>query len=121
MFLLGVLAIALLPLLISSAQLSSKNVTLATATQLVNEQMDVARQLGKNCAVITTHANETIGLLNTDPRGTVLAMTRLVGACPASFPGTIDYTAQVHIQGSAVILAQATTRIYVTSATLVAP
>jgi len=119
MFLLGILAMALLPLLISSAQVSSKNVTLATATQLVNEQMDVTRQLGRNCAVITTHARETVGLLNTDPRGTVLATTRIAGACPATFPGTIDYTAQVRVQGSTEILAQATTRIYVTSATLV--
>jgi type II secretory pathway pseudopilin PulG len=119
MFLLAVLAMALLPLLVSSAQLSSKNVTLATATQLVNEQMDIARKLGKNCSVISTHAYETVGLLDTDPRGTVLVMTRLVGACPSAFPGTIDYTAQVSVQGSSEVLAKATTKIYVTSATLV--
>jgi type II secretory pathway pseudopilin PulG len=121
MFLLAVLAIALLPLLISSAQLSSKNVTLATATQLVNEQMDVVRKLGKNCAVITTHANETVGLLDTDPRGTVLAMTRLAGACPSTFPGTIDFTAQVSVEGTVDVLAEATTSIYVTSANPVSP
>jgi len=119
MFLLGILAMALLPLLISSAQLASKNVTLATATQLVNEQMDVTRRLGKNCAVITLHAHETVGLLETDPRGTKLEMTRIAGSCPATYPGTIDYTAQVRVQGSSEILAQATTRIYLTSATLV--
>ena len=115
MFLLGILAMALLPLLVSSAQLSSKNVTLATATQLVNEQMDGARKLAHNCAVIETHANEAVGNLNTDPRGTILETTRIAGACVGPFPTTIQYTAEVRVQGSLEVLARASTDIYVTS------
>jgi type II secretory pathway pseudopilin PulG len=117
MFMLALLALALLPLLISSAQLSSKNVTLTTATQLVNEQMDVVRGLAPTCSTITRFSGETVGLRTTDPRGTVLAVKRTTEACPSSYPGLMKFTAQVRADGSAQVLAQATTRIFVTSAT----
>jgi Tfp pilus assembly protein PilV len=117
MFMLALLALALLPLLISSAQLSSRNVTLTTATQLVSEQMDVVRALAPTCATVTTFANETVGLLTTDPRGTILGVDRTSQACPSKYPGLIEFTAQVRVQGSPQVLAEATTRIYLTSAT----
>jgi type II secretory pathway pseudopilin PulG len=117
MFMLALLALALLPLLISSAQLSSKNVTLSTATQLVNEQMDVVRGLASTCSTITTFSGETVGLHTTDPRGTVLVVKRITETCPSSYPGLMKFTAQVRADGSAEILAEATTRIFVTSAT----
>jgi type II secretory pathway pseudopilin PulG len=117
MFMLALLALALLPLLISSAQLSSKNVTLTTATQLVNEQMDVVRGLAPTCSTITTFSGETVGLLTTDPRGTVLTVKRIINACPSTYPGLMEFTAQVRANGSAAVLAEATTRIFVTSAT----
>ena len=117
MFMLALLALALLPLLITSAQLSSRNVTLTTATQLVNEQMDIVRGLAPTCSTITTFSNETVGLLTTDPRGTILAVDRTSLACPSSYPGLVQFTAQVRADGSAQVLAEATTRIFVTSAT----
>jgi Tfp pilus assembly protein PilV len=122
MFMLALLALALLPLLISSAQLSSKNVTMTTATQLVNEQMDVIRGLAPTCSTITTFSGETVGLRTTDPRGTVLTVKRVTEACPSSYPGLMKFTAQVRADGSTQVLAQATTRIFVTSASgLTAP
>jgi type II secretory pathway pseudopilin PulG len=117
MFMLALLALALLPLLISSAQLSSKNVTLTTATQLVNEQMDVVRGLAPTCSTLTTFSGETVGLHTTDPRGTVLAVERTTNSCPSTYPGLMTFTAQVRADGSAQVLAEATTRIFVTSAT----
>jgi type II secretory pathway pseudopilin PulG len=117
MFMLALLALALLPLLISSVQLSSKNVTLTTATQLVNEQMDVVRGLAPTCSTLTRFSGETVGLRTTDPRGTVLAVKRTTAACPSNYPGLMTFTAQVRADGSAQVLAEATTRIYVTSAT----
>jgi type II secretory pathway pseudopilin PulG len=117
MFMLALLALALLPLLISSAQLSSKNVTLTTATQLVNEQMDVVRGLAPTCSTITTFSGESVGLNTTDPRGTVLAVKRITATCPSSYPGLMKFTAQVRADGSAQVLAEASTRIFVTSAT----
>jgi type II secretory pathway pseudopilin PulG len=116
MFMLALLALALLPLLISSAQLSSKNVTLTTATQLVNEQMDIVRGLAPTCSTITRFAGETVGLLTTDPRGTVLSVDRTLDGCPSSYPGLIAFTAQVRADGKAQVLAQASTRIFVSSA-----
>jgi type II secretory pathway pseudopilin PulG len=116
MFMLALLALALLPLLISSAQLSSKNVTLTTATQLVNEQMDVVRGLAPTCSTITRFSGETVGLHTTDPRGTILAVKRITEVCPSSYPGLMKFTAQVRADGSAQVLAAATTRIFVTSA-----
>jgi type II secretory pathway pseudopilin PulG len=122
MFMLALLALALLPLLISSVQLSSKNVTLTTATQLVNEQMDVVRGLAPTCSTITRFAGETVGLRTTDPRGTVLAVKRTTEVCPTAYPGLMTFTAQVRADGSAQVLAEATTRIFISSATgLAAP
>lgn len=117
MFMLALLALALLPLLITSTQVASKNVTFTTATQLVNEQMDVVRGLAPTCSTIRTFASETVGLLTTDPRGTVLTVDRSALACPSSYPGLVEFTAKVRANGSAEVLATATTRIFVTSAT----
>lgn len=118
MFLIAILALSFLPLVISSMKLSSENVTIATASQMVNEQMDIARGLGPTCSTLNQYATETIGLLVTDPRGTVLQMRRyLPDPCPTTYPAAVRFTATVTVQGSSEVLAEATTRIFLDSAT----
>ena len=116
MFLLAVIAMAILPVIVSSLKASEKNISLTTGTQLVSEQMDVARGLATTCAAVTSYANETVGLLSTDPRGTVLQVHRQAGTCPAFFPSVITFTTWVTIQGKTTRLAQSETRIHVTAA-----
>ena len=47
MFLLGLLATAFLPLLVQGLKQSAANATLATATQLANDQIELARSATK--------------------------------------------------------------------------
>lgn len=116
MFLLGLIAVAFLPLLQTSMKLASKNVTAATASQLVNEQMDTARGLAPTCAAIREFSTETIGLLIADPRGTVLEIHRHgPTTCPTSYPTSVIFRTTVTIQGSSDVLSEATTRIYLKS------
>ena len=116
MFLLALIAVAFMPLLQTSMKLASKNVTAATASQLVNEQMDVARGLPQTCAAIQEFSEETIGLLIADPRGTVLEIHRTgPSTCPTSYPTSVTFTTEVTVEGSTDILSEATTRIYLAS------
>jgi type II secretory pathway pseudopilin PulG len=118
MFLLGIIAIAFLPLLQTSLKLASKNVTSATATQIVNEQMDLARSIPRSCVALQEHATETIGLFVSDPRGTVLQIRRTAPAvCPAEseYPTSVAFTTTVTLQGSLKPISEATTLIYLES------
>lgn len=116
MFLLAIIAIAFMPLLQTSMKLASRNVTAATASQLVNEQMDVARGLPQTCAAIREFADETIGLLIADPRGTVLEIHRTgPSSCPTTYPTSVTFSTAITVQGSTDVISEATTRIYLAS------
>lgn len=79
MFLLALLAVAFAPVLISSIQVSAANTTAATATQLVNERMQIAQSLSPMCSSVA-------GLVGTatlvDAREVPIEVTTTVGACP---------------------------------------
>lgn len=115
MFLLSLLAIAFLPLLIQSLQVSLTNATTATATQLVNKQMDLARVQGTTCGALTSFAAVAPSVVP-DARG-ALQPYRSVGSCPASYPGTVTVTTWVTRSGQSIRLAEAVTLILVKSAT----
>ena len=78
MFLLGLLAAAFLPLLIQGLKQSAANATLATATQLANDQIELVRsatkcsELGLPTAITTTTV--------VDPRNVTLSVVRTVGS-----------------------------------------
>lgn len=116
MFLLALLAVAVLPTIISALRLSSTNITLSTATQLLNQQMDEARELADTCAAIQTFANDPVGLLITDPRGTVLRVHRQAATCPAVYPSTIRFTSWVTIDGDTDRIAESETLVFVAEA-----
>lgn len=118
MFLLGLLAIAFLPLLVTSMQTTVRNATIATATQLVDQQMEQARSLGAaggaTCSALAAMPSET-----TDDRGIRYQPTRTVAVCPAltsapaNYPRTVLVRVAVSTPPSTVELVSATTLIYV--------
>lgn len=112
MFLLALVAIGILPTIITALQLSSSNITLTTATQLLNQQLDEARELPPTCSAITDFEAETVGLLVEDPRGTVLRIHR-DATCPTTFPATVRLTSWITIDGETDRLAEASTLIFV--------
>jgi len=112
MFLLGLLAIAFLPLLVTSMKTTVVNSSVATATQLVNQQMDQARAAGETCARMRTFGAETLAATDPDKRGVSYQPVRTVGLCPASYPGTVKVTVAVSVVGSTFAPVTATTLIF---------
>ena len=116
MALLMVVALAMLPVFISTLNLSKENVSVTTATQLVSEQMDLARAIPATCDAVHQFAAETLGRLVEDPRGVVLQITMDTPVnCPATYPAAFRLTVTVAEQGTTNIIAQAETRILIKS------
>ncbi len=78
MLMLGLLAIALVPMLVAGLKVSAQNTTLATATQLVATRLQLAQAAGPVCANVAA-----LGGVSqvTDPRGVVLEVTTVTGLC----------------------------------------
>lgn len=115
MFLLGLLAIAFLPLLITSMQTTVRNSTIATATQLVNQQMEEARVAGDTCAALTAYGDASVALpTTTDARGVSYQPTREVAPCTLEtvYPRTVSVTVLVSMVASTVAPVTATTLVY---------
>lgn len=111
MLLLAMIAVGIVPVVTLAMRVSSDNVSLATASQLVDQEMDLARGLAPTCAALSAWAADSVGLLTTDPRGTVLQIHRAAIVCPSNFPAAVPYTVWVGIQGSTSHLSSATTLI----------
>ena len=107
--LLAILATALVPILVNGLRQASSNATLATATQLANNELERARSW-KTCSALTP------GSVNiTDAREVVLAMSTTVGSCsptpenPVSVPVTVTVTRQ----DTGVVVTSTTTYIFI--------
>lgn len=104
MFLLAVLALAVLPLMIGVAQTSSGNRTLASANTFANSQLAPIRAAfptataSRGCGDARTALPRT-GVV--DPAGTGLRADVVVGTCPATYPGTVTVTVRVYRTGEA--------------------
>lgn len=118
MFLLALLALAFLPLLVQGVKQSSSNSTLAAATQLVNNEMELARSR-TTCSSLTTTSYPV-----TDSRGVTLQVARNVaGTCPAAtvppstptYPITVPMTVTVTRTDTGAIISSASTLISVAS------
>lgn len=115
MALLMIISVSMLPVFISSLYLSKDNVSLTTATQLVSEQMDLARGLPKTCRAVQQWALEVLDRIEEDPRGVVLQIkTEVPANCPTSYPSAFQLTVWVTEQGSSTIIAEAETRVIIT-------
>lgn len=109
MFLLALLAIAFAPVLISSIQASAANTSTATATQLVNERMQIAQSSGPVCATVAGLVG-SVTLI--DSRDVEIEVTTTVGACPAGI-GTVRVESVAVRTDTAEELARASTLVYV--------
>lgn len=78
MLMLAILALAFVPLLVEGLKLSARNTTLATATQLVSEQLQLAQNAGPVCANVAALGGVTTF---TDPRDIQLEITTTTGLC----------------------------------------
>ena len=109
MFLLGLLAVSTLPIIVQGLRLSATNSTLASATQLANQQIEQVRAQ-QSCGAIVASTNTVA------TSGPSLTVSRTVGAtCPASgYPITIPVTVQVSRSDTGAVLVTASTRVFVT-------
>jgi type II secretory pathway pseudopilin PulG len=118
MFLVALIAVAMLPVLIGSMRLTATNIVVTRATQIVGAQLDLARkqaELAPTCAAIRGLAISTpVNVI--DPNGQALRYTRAVGACPSTYPGTVSLSVTVALSGTGTAMSTAKTLIAVSSA-----
>lgn len=117
-FLIGILAISFLPLFAQGMQLAVRNATIASATQIANEQLEIARGTATSCAAFTGTGGygPSTPPVMTDARGTNYQATRTVSTCPATYPGIVQVTVSVAKVGVAGALSSATTYVRLTAA-----
>jgi type II secretory pathway pseudopilin PulG len=111
MLLLAAVAAAFLPVLATTLVQSANNVTTTAATQLVNEQLELARGSVETCAQFSTFKS-TVPLAVVDARGVQLVIARSGDSCPATYPATVSFTATVTRGDTGDVVATATTLIY---------
>lgn len=117
MMLLTIVSVSLLPIFVTALRLAASNVSLATATQVVSEQMDLARDLAPTCDAINGWVAYPIDQLNVnDPKGNTLVVHRESAVtCPATYPAAYRIYIYVTLQGSNEKIAEAETRIHISS------
>jgi prepilin-type N-terminal cleavage/methylation domain-containing protein len=114
---LALISLALLPLLIQGIKQSAQAAAIASAVQLANSQVDLARSQPTTCTGIT--ATPAVSVSSTATyRGVPLVVTKTVGTCPTptpstTSPGTIAFTATVTRSDTGEALAVVSTKIYV--------
>ncbi|MES2169259.1 MAG: hypothetical protein V4479_00845 [Actinomycetota bacterium] len=118
MFVLAALSLCLLPLLINGTQQSAKTAAIASASQLVNNQIVAARDAADTCTAVAATPKVPVGAASVY-RGVPLVLTTTAGSCPTpaptgTAPGTITYTVTVTRSDTNAVLATAITRILVT-------
>ncbi len=113
MFLLGIIAVGLIPGLVGTLKVSAQNTNIATASQLVNQQIDAARVGTPTCATLTIYKNQVLPPV-VDRRGVSFQPKRTVGTCTAGTPGVATVSVSVTLTGKTTVLATATTYVYLT-------
>ena len=108
MLLLGVVAISFLPVLVRALTVSAQNVTIATATQLVNDQLDDALATVSSCAELTAWLGVTPAQL-TDSQNVDLQPKRSGGNCDDTELSSAVVTVTVARVDTSATVASATT------------
>ena len=120
LFLLSILSVSFIPVLINSIKNTGSNTTIATATQIVNQEIEGARAVrsptstAPSCYDITQFLQVTLASV-TDPRGVTLIPKWDATTCPSTYPGVVRARISVSRSGYATPVAQAVTLIYVKS------
>jgi prepilin-type N-terminal cleavage/methylation domain-containing protein len=108
MFLIGVLAMSVLPVLMQSLTATATNITFATATQMVNDQMDIARSRVQDCADLAAYISEVPPPV-TDSQKVVLQATRTAATCSDAQLDAVSVTITVTRNDNHRVMANATT------------
>ncbi|MCY7289266.1 MAG: type II secretion system GspH family protein [Cryobacterium sp.] len=116
MFLLGLLAIAFLPLLVTSMQTTVRNSAVATAAQLLNQELGLVRAAGDTCGLLTAYGASEPVPASSDVRGTSYQRAHAVASCPS---GSVNYPRTVSVTVSVTITAPGQSYSPVTTTTLV--
>ncbi len=114
MFLLAILALAMLPVLIQGLLQSAENTTLATANQVASKYLELARAEPDTCQAVQDFAGTAVPA-HTDPRGIELYVSLTHGTCPADLPGVMAFGVSVTRGDTGTTTATAETYIYVES------
>lgn len=97
MLLLTILSVSFLPVLISGLQLAVRTSQNNTATQLVNEQLDLLAGTDSTCAALTTFASAAVPSV-TDERDVEYLVDRIAPSCSsATFPAVVTVQLRVTI------------------------
>jgi len=122
MFLLALLVISFAPVLINTLKLTARNATIATATQIVSQQIEAVRAVRSSTATVPSCDDIRQFLLVTqppvvDPRGvTLTAGWDTFTTCTASVsPGFVRVKVSVTQAGYSTATASASTLIFVTA------
>ena len=114
MFLLAIVVTGLSPALLGSLKLSAQNTNIATAGQLVGQQIDVARSGIATCAALTNYKNAVLPPV-VDARGVSFQPVRNSVTCTAGAAGIAKVSVSVTLTGNPHVLASAITYVYITS------
>ena len=114
MFLLAIVVTGLIPALLGSLKLSARNTNIATASQLVGQQIDVARSGVATCAALTNYKNAVLPPV-VDARGVSFQPIRNSVTCTAGAAGIAKVSVSITLTGKSNVLASAITYVYVTS------
>ena len=112
-FLLAVVSVATLPLLVQGLKLSSTNATLATASQLANQQVELVRSQSLCSAIVPT-------IMTVVAQGVMLKVSRTVGltcppiGAPLALPITVPVSIDVRRTDTGAVIASVTTLVFVT-------
>lgn len=112
MFVLAALSLAFIPLLVQGLKLSAENTSLATANQLVNEQLALVQDAGPYCDAVQVLAGEADTV---DPRGVTIRITTVIDGCPTSAVGTVKANVTATRMDSGETVVSAATLVYVTT------
>lgn len=117
MFLIGIIAVSVLPVLMQALKATAVNITIATATQMLNEQLDTARGSVRNCSQLHDFLAATPPSV-TDSQKVVLQAKR-TGAeeCSDTKLGAALVTITVTRGDTHAIVSEATTMLAVLAAT----
>lgn len=117
MFILSLLALAFLPLLIQGVTVAAHNRVLATATQLIHDQIEQARAIGTCDALAAFGAS--VSQPNADftlVRSVSHSEDSTLDPCAISYPGVVKLHLTVTEAGEADVLVEVTTLVMVHSA-----
>ncbi|MDJ0347747.1 hypothetical protein [Cryobacterium sp. PH29-G1] len=110
MLLLSLLAIAFLPMLVTSLRVSVSNTSLTSATQLVASEMENIRSLGTTCSDLALYASVPPAVF--DPDGRAL-QAHLHVTCSGTYPDIAPVRVYVTEISTGTTLAEATTSVFV--------